>query len=317
MKKTANPFKNSDTNKRYYTFDCYLKRRFGKKCAKIPLDGGFSCPNIDGKVGTGGCIYCSPRGSGDFASPAFLPLSTQFENGVKLVSGKWQNAGYIPYFQAHTNTYAPLGVLKEKFEEVLKYENVVGLSVATRCDCLEDDKIEYLKELSQRTYFTLELGLQSAKGNGHITLSVAGIGIEGEHHALLAVLADKLRGGMGTIVWRIQAEHIALHDSRTQTLEVLDSLLAILQVISTHIREFDVKAHLSNHGNIRAELDAGITIPCGNMATGCLGRIEIRIGVLNIKALQRICIVACPEFGKIVQSLVINSARTTRTKHHG
>ena len=163
MKKTANPFKNSDTNKRYYTFDCYLKRRFGKKCAKIPLDGGFSCPNIDGKVGTGGCIYCSPRGSGDFASPAFLPLSTQFENGVKLVSGKWQNAGYIPYFQAHTNTYAPLGVLKEKFEEVLKYENVVGLSVATRCDCLEDDKIEYLKELSQRTYFTLELGLQSAK----------------------------------------------------------------------------------------------------------------------------------------------------------
>lgn len=165
MKKEKNPFVNSDTNKRYYTFDCYLKRRFGRKCAKISLDGGFSCPNIDGKVGFGGCIYCSERGSGDFAPSPVLPLKTQFEEGVKLIIGKWQDAYYIPYFQAHSNTYAPLSVLKEKFEEVLSYERVVGLSVATRCDCLDDEKIAYLRELSERTYLTLELGLQSANEN--------------------------------------------------------------------------------------------------------------------------------------------------------
>lgn len=161
-KKEKNPFVNSDTNKRYYTFDCYLKRRFGRKCAKISLDGGFSCPNIDGKVGYGGCIYCSERGSGDFAPSPVLPLKTQFEEGVRLVNGKWRDAYYIPYFQAHSNTYAPLSVLKEKFEEALSFDRVVGLSVATRCDCLDDEKIEYLRELSERTYFTLELGLQSA-----------------------------------------------------------------------------------------------------------------------------------------------------------
>lgn len=162
MKKEKNPFVNSDTNKRYYTFDCYLKRRFGRKCAKISLDGGFSCPNIDGRVGYGGCIYCSERGSGDHAPDPALPLETQFEEGVKLIRGKWSDAYYIPYFQAHSNTYAPLSVLKEKFEEALSFDRVVGLSVATRCDCLDDGKIAYLRELSERTYLTLELGLQSA-----------------------------------------------------------------------------------------------------------------------------------------------------------
>lgn len=157
-----NPFKNSDTNKRYYTYDCYLKRRFGKKCVKISLDGGFTCPNIDGTISKGGCIFCSEKGSGDHTPPCNIPLTEQFELGKEIVGKKWTDVYYIPYFQAHTNTYAPVEVLRKKFEEALTLPDTVGLSISTRPDCLGDDVIALLKELSQKTYLTVELGLQSA-----------------------------------------------------------------------------------------------------------------------------------------------------------
>lgn len=163
MSKQINPFKNSNTNKRYYTYDYYLKTRFGKKCVKIALDGGFSCPNIDGKIGRGGCIYCSENGSGDHVPPCDIPLEEQFEKGKQIVSGKWNDVYYIPYFQAHTNTYAPTDILRQKFEKAIAFENAVGLSIATRPDCLSDETVEYLRELSEKTYLTVELGLQSAK----------------------------------------------------------------------------------------------------------------------------------------------------------
>ena len=159
--KATNPYKNSDTNKRYYTYDYYLKKTFGGKCAKIPIDGGFTCPNIDGKCGVGGCIYCSSRGSGDFAQSAALSVSEQFRLTKEKLSGKWSTAMCIPYFQAHTNTYAPLDVIRPIFEEALSLEGVVGLNIATRADCLEDDVVEYLAKLSERTVLTVELGLQS------------------------------------------------------------------------------------------------------------------------------------------------------------
>lgn len=161
--KTKNPFENSDTNKRYYTYDCYLKRRFGKKCVKISLDGGFTCPNIDGTISKGGCIFCSEKGSGDHTPPCNIPLKEQFELGKKIIENKWKDVFYIPYFQAHTNTYAPLDVLKAKFDEALTLDNTVGLSISTRPDCLSDEVVDYLAELSERTYLTVELGLQSAK----------------------------------------------------------------------------------------------------------------------------------------------------------
>ena len=160
--KSVNPFEYSDTNKRYYTYDCYLKRRFGKKCVKIALDGGFTCPNIDGKISYGGCIFCSEKGSGDHTPPCDIPLAHQFELGKKIVGSKWKDVYYIPYFQAHTNTYAPLPLLKQKFEEALQLHDCVGLSISTRPDCLEDDVVKYLEELSHKTYLTVELGLQSA-----------------------------------------------------------------------------------------------------------------------------------------------------------
>ena len=159
---TKNPYKNSDTNKRYYTYDYYLRRTFGSKCMKIPIDAGFTCPNIDGRCSTGGCIYCSPRGSGDFAPSASMPTDEQFERVKAQLSTKWKTDKYIPYFQAHTNTYAPTQVIREKIEPVMKKEGVVGLNIATRADCLEDSTVEYLCELAERTALTVELGLQSA-----------------------------------------------------------------------------------------------------------------------------------------------------------
>ena len=159
--KDINPFVNSDSNKRYYTYDYYLKKTFGGKCMKIPLDAGFTCPNIDGRCSVGGCIYCSPRGSGDFAAESVIPVSEQFEIVKNQLSSKWKTDKYIPYFQAHTNTYAPLCVIREKVESVMGKEGVVALNMATRADCLENDVVEYLAELAERTVLTVELGLQT------------------------------------------------------------------------------------------------------------------------------------------------------------
>ena len=159
--KDINPFKNSDSNKRYYTYDYYLKKTFGGKCMKIPLDAGFTCPNIDGRCSVGGCIYCSPRGSGDFAAESVIPVSEQFEIVKNQLSSKWKTDKFIPYFQAHTNTYAPLDVIREKVESVMVKEGVVALNIATRADCLEDDVVEYLASLAERTVLTVELGLQT------------------------------------------------------------------------------------------------------------------------------------------------------------
>lgn len=159
--RTNNPFPYSDSNKRYYTYDYYLKQTFGGKCAKIPIDAGFTCPNIDGRCGTGGCIYCSARGSGDFAVGGGLSVAEQYRITKEKLSGKWSTERCIPYFQAHTNTYAPTTRLRELFEEAVSLPGAVGLNIATRADCLEDETVEYLAQLAERTVLTVELGLQS------------------------------------------------------------------------------------------------------------------------------------------------------------
>ena len=158
----TNPFIYSDTNKRYHTYEYYLRHRFGGKCAKLPLDAGFTCPNIDGRCSFGGCIYCSNRGSGDFAPEATLSISEQIHRQKELYARKWDVSRCIAYFQAHTNTYAPLAVLKERFEEALSADGIVGLNVATRADCLPTETVSYLAELAERTVLTVELGLQSS-----------------------------------------------------------------------------------------------------------------------------------------------------------
>jgi radical SAM protein (TIGR01212 family) len=160
--RTQNPYKYTDSNKRYYTYDYYLRRTFGGKCAKIPLDIGLTCPNIDGRCSVGGCIYCSGRGSGDFAESSALGVREQYRLVRQKLSSKWSTDRCIPYFQAHTNTYAPLDFLRSNFEEALALDGAVALNIATRADCLEDDVVEYLAEIGQRTVLTVELGLQTA-----------------------------------------------------------------------------------------------------------------------------------------------------------
>ena len=156
-----NNFKYSDSNKRYHTLDYFYKHKFNSKVFKVSLNAGFSCPNKDGTVGVKGCIYCSNSGSGDFAGNVKDDLVTQFNKVKEIMNKKWPNSKYIGYFQANTNTYAPLDELKEKYEIILKQDNVIGLNIATRPDAITEECMDYLEELSKRTYLTVELGLQT------------------------------------------------------------------------------------------------------------------------------------------------------------
>jgi uncharacterized protein len=156
-----NPYKYTDSNKRYYTLDFYNKNKYQSKVFKVSLDGGFTCPNKDGSKGYGGCIYCSESGSGDYAGDKNTSLTNQFHTIKDMISKKWPNSKYIGYFQANTNTYAEVNVLKEKYEEILKIDNVIGLSIGTRPDAISDEVLEYLKELNTKTNLTIELGLQT------------------------------------------------------------------------------------------------------------------------------------------------------------
>ena len=154
-------FKYSDSNKRYYTLDYFYKHKFNSKVCKISLDGGFTCPNKDGTVGIGGCIYCSKSGSAEYAGDRKDDLVTQFNKVKNMMLKKWPKSKYIGYFQANTNTYAPVNVLKEKYETILKLDGVVGLSIATRSDAISNECLDYLTELNKKTFLTIELGLQT------------------------------------------------------------------------------------------------------------------------------------------------------------
>jgi hypothetical protein len=154
-------FKYSDSNKRYHTLDYFYKHKFGGKVAKISLNAGFTCPNKDGTKGVGGCIYCSKLGSGDYAGKPNKSLTEQFYEIKDIMDKKWPNTKYIGYFQANTNTYAPVSILKEKYEEILKIPGVIGLNIATRSDSITDECLNYLEELNKKTYLNIELGLQT------------------------------------------------------------------------------------------------------------------------------------------------------------
>ncbi|MGL4953703.1 MAG: TIGR01212 family radical SAM protein [Culicoidibacterales bacterium] len=157
-----NPFPYSLDNKRYHTWNYHLREVYGEKVFKVSLNAGFTCPNIDGKSTYGGCTFCSTKGSGDFAGNPADELVDQFTKIRNRTWQKWPDVTkFIGYFQAFSNTYAPVEVLHEKYEAILAVEGVVGLSIATRPDCLEDDVIEYLAELNTRTNLWIELGLQS------------------------------------------------------------------------------------------------------------------------------------------------------------
>ncbi len=151
----------SNTNKRYHTLDYFYKNKFGCKVSKISLNAGFSCPNIDGTLSKSGCIYCSKSGSGEYGGNPNDDLIKQFNEIKKVMTNKWPNSKFIGYFQARSNTYAPVEILKEKYELILKQENVIGLAIATRPDCITDECLDYLEKLNKKTFLTIELGLQT------------------------------------------------------------------------------------------------------------------------------------------------------------
>ncbi len=139
----------------------FLKEKFNEKIYKVSLDGGFTCPNRDGKVSRGGCIFCSENGSGDFTATKLKSIHAQIEKQIDLVSKKYKGDKYIAYFQNFTNTYAEVSYLRKIYEEALSHEKIVGLAIATRPDCLEDDVLELLAELNKKTFLWVELGLQT------------------------------------------------------------------------------------------------------------------------------------------------------------
>lgn len=145
----------------YLSFNKYLKDKFGQKVYKISLDGGFTCPNRDGMAGTQGCIFCSKGGSGDFAESREMSITEQIESGKKKVEKKIKSGKYIAYFQAFTNTYAPVEILRQKYEEAINHPDIVALSIATRPDCLGDDVLRLLNEMNKIKPVFVELGLQT------------------------------------------------------------------------------------------------------------------------------------------------------------
>ena len=150
-----------DQNKRYNTIDRFYKYKYGKKVAKISLNANFSCPNKDGTKGYGGCSYCSLSGSGDFAGDKNKDLLTQFADIKAIMNQKWPDTLYMPYLQANSNTYGSLEKLKETYEPLTKIKDIIGISIATRSDCFNEEIYAYLNELNQRVPLQIELGLQT------------------------------------------------------------------------------------------------------------------------------------------------------------
>ncbi len=151
-----------DPNKRYHTWNYALRQQFGEKIFKVPIDGGFDCPNRDGTVAKGGCTFCSVSGSGDMIVAPSDPLPLQFQKEIQLMHQKWPTVDqYIVYFQNFTNTHAPVDVIRHRFEQVVNEKGVVGLSIGTRPDCLPDEVVNYLAELNERFFLWVELGLQT------------------------------------------------------------------------------------------------------------------------------------------------------------
>lgn len=149
-------------DKPYYSLNYFLKQKFGEKVMKITLDGGFTCPNRDGKIAFGGCTFCTDRGSGEFAGNKFLSITDQFKEQKSMMKNKWNSNKYIAYFQAYTNTYGKIEYLKKIYDEALKQSGVVGLSIGTRPDCLSNEIIDLLSYYNEKTFLTVELGLQTS-----------------------------------------------------------------------------------------------------------------------------------------------------------
>jgi hypothetical protein len=153
-----------ENKKRYNDFTSFIRKKFNGRVQKVSIDAGFTCPNKDGSKGIGGCTYCNNNTfNPDYCKP-IKPIKVQIEEGIEFFSKKYKAQKYLAYFQAFTNTYAPLSDLKKMYEEALSHSDVIGLVIATRPDCIKDEVLDYLEELASKDYFIkLEFGLESTK----------------------------------------------------------------------------------------------------------------------------------------------------------
>ena len=153
MNEKIKEYKELFGEQRFHSISTWLKRQFGEKTIKLAIDGGFTCPNRDGSKGHGGCLFCSDNGAGEFAS--------NVEDQIQLYADKWPNARYLGYFQNHTNTYAPVEELREKYEAILANPKIEGLVIGTRPDCLSEEVLDLLGEINKTHFLWIELGLQT------------------------------------------------------------------------------------------------------------------------------------------------------------
>lgn len=178
-------------DKRYYTLDYYLKNTFGEKIYRLSLNGGMTCPNRDGTLDSRGCIFCSAGGSGDFAASPFLSVTAQIDEAKKRIAAKSHCSRFIAYFQAYTNTYAPVGYLRQIFTEAICHPDIVALSIATRCDCLSEEVLDLLEQLNHIKPVWIELGLQTIHANS-LRYIRSGFCLEQYTSAVAALQARKL-----------------------------------------------------------------------------------------------------------------------------
>ncbi len=224
----TNPYKYSDTNKRYYTFDYYTRHTFGGKCARVPLDAGFSCPNKNGTASHGGCIFCLSGSSSSCGDT----LREQYDRAVETASRKWTPVGYIPYLQANTNTYAPPQVLRKIYEEAAALPNSVMLGIATRADCLGESAVEEIVRISEKLPVTVELGLQSASDRTAELIN------RGHSFEVFLEGYGKLRAAGGNI-------KIGVHIINGLPGESEDDMISTVKEVAS-LRPDQVKIHLLN-----------------------------------------------------------------------
>ena len=227
---TLNPFPHSDSNKRYYTYDYYLRKTYGGKCAKVTLDAGFTCPNIDGTRGTFGCIYCSSRGSGDFAPEACLSLGEQYRIQTERIREKWDTPRFIPYLQAHTNTYGELSRLRAVYREAVSLPGAVALHVATRADCLGEDVLSLLAEVNDILPLTVELGLQTVRDDVAAFI--------GRGHSF-----DEFVDGYTRLRARIPTARVAVHIINGLPMETREDMYETVRTVAS-LAPDEVKIHL-------------------------------------------------------------------------
>ena len=231
-------------DKRYYSLDAYLKHTFGEKIYRLSLNAGMTCPNRDGHLDTRGCIFCSAGGSGDFAATPALSITAQIEEAQARLREKTSCRKFIAYFQAYTNTYAPVSYLRQVFTEAIEHPDIVALSIATRCDCLQEDVLDLLAELNQKKPVWIELGLQTIHEDtltfirSGFTLSQFDAAVAALHQRGLSVIAHLILGLPGE-----SKEMMLASLSHVTSLPVSGVKLQLLHVL----RHTDLATVYANH----------------------------------------------------------------------